>query len=269
MYFKNYKEVLFKGIIGFFIILLSTFILLTIAVVLKRSLPELWESIKDEEIQFAIKTTMYTSTIATLIALIFSVPIAYGLAKYQFPGKGLVNGIIQIPNSIPPIASGIALLLLFSSEYMTALVTKLGIDPVFSVKGIILAHFFINAPYMIRILKTTFEEINPKLEFISRTLGCSIWGTFFRVTLPLARNGIITAIIITWTNTLGEFGTALMLAGSIRMKTETLPVAIYLSLSGGNLNKALSAATILIIISVVGLFTFEFVGMKKRNKYSD
>ena len=86
------------------------------------------------------------------------------------------------------------------------------------------------------------------------------------MSLPLARNGLITAIIITWTNTLGEFGTALMLAGSIRMKTETLPVAIFLNLSGGRLDKALAAATILIIISIIGLITFEFI-CKKDSVY--
>jgi molybdate transport system permease protein len=143
---------------------------------------------------------------------------------------------------------------------MDNIVNKLGIDPVFSVKGIILAHFFINTPYMIRILRTTFENINPKLEFVARTLGYSNWGSFFKVTLPLARKGIISGIIITWTNALGEFGTALMLAGAIRMKTETLPAAIFLNLSGGNLDKALSAAIILIVMSIVCLFIFEYLG---------
>lgn len=264
MFKKMYKDIIFKIVIGTFVIILVGFILLTICSVLKRSLPYLLESLMDAEIQFAIKMTLYTSTIATLISLIFSIPIAYGLAKFEFYGKEIVSGIIQIPNSIPPIASGIALLLLFSSGPISILVNKLNIDPVFSIKGIILAHFFVNAPYMIRIIRTTFEDIDPKLEFISRTLGYSSFGTFFKVSLPLARNGLITAIIITWTSTLGEFGTALMLAGSIRMKTETLPVAIFLNLSGGNLGKALASATILIIISIIGLFAFECIGRKGK-----
>ncbi|AKA67592.1 putative membrane protein [Clostridium scatologenes] len=117
---------------------------------------------------------------------------------------------------------------------------------------------------MIRIFRITFEDINPKLEFVARTLGYSSWGAFFKVTLPLARNGLVSGIIITWTNALGEFGTALMLAGAIRMKTETLPAAIFLNLSSGNLDKALAAAAILIIISVVCLFIFECFGKDKR-----
>ncbi|EHJ01197.1 ABC-type transporter, integral membrane subunit [Clostridium sp. DL-VIII] len=262
MFKKNYEDIIFKIIIGIFVIILSVLILFTIWSVLKRSAPYILESLMDTEIQFSIKTTLYTSTVATCISLLFSIPIAYGLAKYNFFGKGVISGIIQIPNSIPPIASGIALLLLFSNEKISVFLNKIHLDPVFSTKGIILAHFFINAPYMIRIIRTAFEEINPKLEFISRTLGYGNFGTFFKVSIPMARNGLITAIIITWTNTLGEFGTALMLAGSIRMKTETLPVAVFLNLSGGNLDKALAAATILIIISIIGLFSFEFISKK-------
>lgn len=263
MFNKNYKDVLFQILIGIFITIFVSFIIVTIFAILQKSAGSLKESIFDNEIQFAIKMTLYTSTIATIICLLFSLPIAYGLARYNFLGKRIINSIIQMPNSIPPIASGIALLLLFSTRQVEGIVSRLGLDPVFSVKGIILAHFFINAPYMIRILRTTFEEIDPKMEFVARTLGCSIWSAFFKVTLPLARKGLISAIVITWTNTLGEFGTALMLAGAIRMKTETLPTAIFLNLSGGNLDKALAAATILIIISIVSLFIFEYLGKEK------
>lgn len=262
----KYKDASFKVILSIFLIIFISFIILTIGSVFYKSFYTLGDSLKDEEVQFAIKTTLYTSSISTVICLIFSVPIAYTLARFDFYGKRIVSAIIQIPNSIPPIASGIALLLLFSSEPMLTIVTNLGIDPVFSVNGIVLAHVFINIPYMIRILRSTFEDINPKLEFIARTLGCSSWGSFFRVSLPLARNGLISAIIITWTNTLGEFGTAFMLSGAIRMKTETLPVAIFLNLSGGNLDKALACATILIMISIICLLIFEFVGKDILNK---
>lgn len=260
MFNKNYKDISFKAFIWIFVVIFLSFIISTIFVILHKGFPNLIESLMDKEIQFAIKLTLYTSTVSTIICLIFSVPIAYGLARFNFHGKKIINSIIQMPNSIPPIASGIALLLLFSTEPFESIIDKLGLNPVFSVKGIILAYFFINTPYMVRILRTTFEDINPKLEFVARTLGYSCWGSFFKVTLPLARNGLISGVIITWANALGEFGTALMLAGAIRMKTETLPVAIFLNLSGGNLDKALTAAAILIIICMICLFLFECLG---------
>lgn len=266
MYKNNFKNILFKLFIFTFLIIFVMFILITIAVVIQKGIPSLLEVIMDNEIQYAIKMTMYTSSVSTVLCLIFSIPISYGLARYNFYGKRIVNSILQVPNSIPPIASGIALLLLFSTEWMEKIVSNLGVDPVFSVKGIILAQFFVNTPYMIRILKTTFEEINPKFEFVARMLGCNCWGIFFKVMLPIAKNGLISSIIITWTNALGEFGTALMIAGAIRMKTETLPAAIFLNVSEGNLDKALAASTILIIISVVCLFILESIGIGKYKK---
>lgn len=259
---KNYKNISFKIFIYVILLAFTSFIVFTIFVVLLRGIPNLLESLLDKEIQFAIKLSLFTSTISTIICLAFSIPISYGLARFNFWGEKIINSIVQVPISIPPIASGIALLLLFTTKPIEDIVCKLGIDPVFSVYGIILAHFFINTPYMIRILKVTFESIDPKLEFVARTLGYSSWGAFFKVTLPLARNGLISGIIIVWTSALGEFGTALMLAGTIRMKTETLPVAIFLNLSGGEMDKALAAATILIIMSIVCLFIFQLLEKK-------
>lgn len=265
---KDYKETLFRILIFTFIFIFIAFILMTISVVLVKGFPSLLESLKDKEIQFAIRLSFLTSTISTLICLIFSVPISYGLARYNFRGKRIINSLIQIPISIPPIASGIALLLLFSTSFVTKILARVGFDPVFTVYGIIIANFFINTPYMIRILRVTFEDINPRLELVARTLGYSSWGAFIKVTLLLARNGLISGIIITWTVSLGEFGTAFMLAGAIRMKTETLPVAIFLNLAGGDLDKSFAAASILIIMSLVCLFLFGLLekGTKKTCK---
>ncbi len=263
MFEKNFKDILFKIIIYIFIIVLTSFIVLTISVVLLKGFPNLKESLLNKEIQFAIKLSFFTATISTIMCVIFSIPISYGLARYNFLGKKFISSIIQIPISLPPIASGIALLLLFSTNPIESVVNKLGINPIFSVRGVILAHFFVNAPYMIRILKVTFEDINPRLEFVGRTLGCSSFKCFFKVTFPLAKNGLISGIIITWASALGEFGTALMLAGAIRMKTETLPVALFLNVSGGDIDKALAAATILIIMSIVCLFIFELLEKKR------
>ena len=112
-------------------------------------------------------------------------------------GKRIINSLIQIPISIPPIASGMALLLLFSTSFVTKILIAIGFDPVFTVSGIIIVNFFINAPYMIRILRVTFEDINPRLKLVARTLGYSSWGAFVMVTFPLARNGLVSGIIIT------------------------------------------------------------------------
>lgn len=117
---------------------------------------------------------------------------------------------------------------------------------------------------MIRVLESTFRDINPRLEFVARTLGCSQWQSFYRVTLPLAKNGIIGGLVISWSRAIGEFGCALMVAGATRMVTETLPIALFLNMSIGNLETAMAAAAFLIIISIISLIIFEILGIEKK-----
>ena len=195
---------------------------------------------------------------------IFAIPAAYGLERFTFPGKRIVNVIINIPLSLPPLVSGVALLLLFGTTSFGQSLAEHGLRFIFSVNGIILAQFFIITPYMIRILKSTIADINPRLEFVARTLGCSQWQAFYRITLPLAKNGIIAGLIISWSRAIGEFGCTLMVAGATRMVTETLPIALFLSMSIGDLQTAMSAATCLIIISLVSLMAFEIFGGKQN-----
>jgi len=229
-------------------------------VILLRGFPNLRESLMIKEIQFSIKLSLYTSVISTFFCIIFSVPISYGLARFDFKGKYIINTIMDIPMALPPIVSGVALLLLFGNTAFGHKLAEHGLKFIFTVKGIILAQFFVNVPYIIRIMKSTFKDIDPKLEFVSRTLGYNRLKTFFKVTLPLAKNGLIAGIVITWARALGEFGAALMLAGATRMKTETLPISLFLNMSCGDLKLGLAVATILIAISVVSLLVFELLG---------
>jgi len=171
-----------------------------------------------------------------------------------------MNTILDIPLALPPVVSGVSLLLLFGTTEFGKTLALHGLKFVFTTWGIVLAQFFVNVPYMIRVLKSTIADINPRFEFVGRILGCSQLQAFFKITLPLAKNGLIAGIVITWARALGEFGAALMLAGATRMKTETLPVSLFLNMSTGDLKLAMAAATILIIVSVVSLFIFELLG---------
>jgi len=104
---------------------------------------------------------------------------------------------------------------------------------------------------MVRVARSAFETINPRFEHVARTLGCTEWSAFRQVTLPLARNGLIAGLVITWSKAIGEFGGVMMLGGATRMKTETLPIALFLNMSTGDLDLAIAASVILIVISVI------------------
>ncbi len=257
------KNRLFQALLVFFIFVLFAFVFSALAHIVWKGLAGMAQSIASKEIQFAIRLSLFTSFTSTLICVFFAIPVAYGLERFNFPGRRLVSVILDIPLSLPPLVCGVALLLLLGTTSFGQSLAEHGLRFIFSVNGIILAQFFIITPYMVRVLKSTIADINPRLEFVARTLGCSQWQAFYKITLPLAKNGIIAGLVISWARAIGEFGCTLMVAGATRMVTETLPVALYLNMSIGNLEMAMASATCLIIISLISLFVFEIVGGKQ------
>jgi molybdate transport system permease protein len=244
-------------------IILTAFILIVLLLIVTYSSPEQFiSSLFSDEIQFAIYLSLATSLTSTFFCILFGVPAAYALARYNFRGKAFLNTILNLPLALPPLIAGVGLLLLFAQTPIGHALAEIGIEFIFTPLGIIVAQFFVNLPFMLRIMKSTFESIDPRYEHVARTLGCSEFEAFRRVTLPMAKNGFMAATVITWSRGIGEFGAALMVAGATRMQTESLPVAVFLNMSTGNLALATSAATILIIIAIVSLYLFERVGGK-------
>ena len=251
----------FKIITLAFCIFLAMFIVaLLVCVVTNTTIQDLVSSLASEEIQFAIKLSLFTSVISTIICIVVAVPAAYALARYRFLGRSLINTITDTPMALPPLVAGVGLLILFGTTSFGKGLANIGLDFVFTVPGIIVAQFFVNVPFMLRIMRSTFLSINPRYENVAKTLGCSDAQAFWRVTIPMSRNGLLAGSVITWCKGIGEFGAVLILAGATRMKTEVLPISLYLSMSTGELSLAIAAATILIIISIASLFIVERYG---------
>jgi len=252
------RESKFKIITLSFGLLLALFIVaLLIGVVTHTTPAALMESLASSEIMFAIRLSLITSALSTILCIVVSIPAAYALARYNFRGKSILNTILDMPLALPPLVAGVGLLILFGTTSFGKGLADAGIQFVFTPYGIVLAQFFVNMPFMFRILRSTFQGINPRYEYVAQTLGSTEAETFFRVTLPMSRNGLMAGAIITWCRGIGEFGAALMVAGATRMQTETLPISLYLNMSSGELPMAIASATILIVISLVSLFIFE------------
>jgi molybdate transport system permease protein len=255
------KYITLKNVSIFVCLLLTLFITVLLVGVVTHTTPDaLVDSLLTGEIRFAIELSIITSAISTLICVLVSVPSAYAIARFDFPGKNIINTILDIPLALPPLVAGVGLLILFGTTSFGEFLEDIGLTFVFTPLGIIVAQFFVNVPYMFRVLRGTFQGINPRYEHVAKTLGCSDTQTFWRVTIPMAKNGLLAGAVITWSKGIGEFGAALMLAGATRMKTETLPISLYLNMSCGALNMAIASATILIVISIVSLFIFERYG---------
>ena len=147
---------------------------------------------------------------------------------------------------------GFALLLIFSSPFGKAL-KEAGFAVVFSPTGIVFAQMIVNLPFAIRMMRTAFGGINPRVEFVAQTLGAMPWDVFRTIIVPMCRNQIISTFVLTWARGMGEFGATLMLVGVTRMKTETLPGSIYLSISTGNTETAMATAMIMLLVSALTL----------------
>lgn len=210
-----------------------------------------------EEIQFAIRLSLKTSIISTTICLVLALPTAYALYKIDFKFKRIIKIILYLPMSLPHLISGIALILVCGNSPIGRFLQNIGLDFVFTVKGIILAQVFVNLAFTIKILLTAFEKSNYKMEFVARTLGCNSFQSFYKVALPLIKVDTISAVMMTFSRTLGEFGSVMLLVGTTRMKTELLPTAIFLNVSTGDMDIAISTATILIILSLILMLPFE------------
>ncbi len=254
---------LFQGLVLLFILLVFALIFFTIGNLLWHGMAEMGNSLKSPEIWFAIRLSFLTASISTLMCLLLALPIAYGLERFSFRGQHLIGTVFNIPMALPPIVSGLALLLIFGTTEWGRRLAAYGLKFVFTVNGIILAQFFVNISYLIRLLRSSIADINPRYEFVARTLGCSQWQAFRKVVLPLVRNGLLAGVVTTWSRGLGEFGAALMLAGATRMKTELLPISVYLNLSTGDLDLAMAAASILVVFSLLSLLVFEILGGKQ------
>lgn len=258
---KNRSAHAFDIVMSAIAVLVIFVTLLEVLMILLNGIPDVFKSFQSEEVLFAVKLSLYTASVSTVICMTLSVPTAYALTKTSFPLRGAAKVLIELPLSMPYLVLGLSLLLLFSSGF-GKLLSQWGFQAVFSVNGIILAHIVVNLPFVIRMVSTAFEGVDQRLEFISRTLGASKARSFWSITLPLVKASIVGATILAWSRALGEFGATLMLVGVTRMKTETLPTSIYLNMATGDTGAAMASASILLLISAVSLLLFNMINRK-------
>lgn len=225
--------------------------------ILQNNLESLTKIMFSSEIHFAIFLTLITASIATLATILFSVPIAYGLARYSFKGKKFVEVLTDIPIALPPILLSFTLLLVLTKSPLVYVFNFLNINILFTPLGIIIALFFYTLPEAIKILYSSFKTIDSRYHMVLRSLGYTEFQTFIKVDVPLAKNGLLSAIIVSLAKCIGAFGAILLVAGAIKGRTETLSIAIFLSWASGDMSSAIAASTVLIFISLILFVIFE------------
>lgn len=242
-----FKFFMFAVFIGFILFLLT--VLLTPILYIKGS-TLISVLLHNQEVYYALSLSLITSLISTLLATVISLPVGYVLARYDFMGKELFDILLNLPIILPPLVMGLSLMILLG-PVLGDYIAQLGVRFVFTPLGVVMAQFIVATPFTIRSFKTAFAEIDPVLEKAAMTLGDSYFAVFKRITLPMAKNGIISGITLAWARTMGEFGATVMLAGATRLKTETLPIAVFLNISTGDMSVAISISLIMITFSII------------------
>jgi molybdate transport system permease protein len=213
----------------------------------------LLSALLSERTLFSIRLSLVAATAASLLAITIAIPAAYAISRYKFRGRELVDTLLEFPIIVSPAALG-AILLIFFSNPVGTWIQEHAIRFVFTFSGIILAQFVAVLGIAVRFLKTSFDEVPVELETLARTMGATPRYTLFTITLPLARSGLIAAFILSWAKALGEFGATIMVAGTMAMKTETLPVSIYLRLSSADIEGTVSLILVLVCLGLLALF---------------
>lgn len=211
--------------------------------------------------------TLRIALLATAVILIPGIAAALLLARYRGPGKGAIETLLSLPLVLPPTAVGILLLqALAPRSVVGGWLAAGGVRIVFTWKAVLLATAVMSFPLLVRSARTAFEEVDPRLVGIARTLGCGPLGAFFRVTLPLASRGVLAGAILAFSRALGEFGATVMVAGNIPGRTQTLALAIFSDNQTGHDDRALRLVAITVALAFVALWTAEAVSRRRHRR---
>ena len=244
---------------------LTLFMGTTVLTIAANGITHLGLALASDEVMFSLRMSAMTSSVSTALCMALALPCAWAMTRGGLPGSHALEILVELTLSLPYVVLGFALLVAFSSPLGVAL-REHGISVVFQPAGIVLAQMAVNVPFALRMSRTALCGVDPRMEFVARTLGAGSWDVFRTITLPMCRNPLVSALVLTWARGMGEFGATLMLVGVTRMRTETLPGSIFLSISTGDTSTAMSTAMIMLLVSAVALAVANALGRRRTSR---
>jgi len=199
----------------------------------------------------ALRLSLEAATISTIVCILVGVPLAWLLARVEFPGRKIVRALVTVPLVLPPVVGGVALLLVFGRRGLVGswIYSTFGISFPFTLTGVIIAESFVAMPFLVIAVEGALRGADSRYEEAAATLGARRWTTFRRVTLPLVAPGIAAGAVLCWARALGEFGATITFAGNYPGRTQTMPLAVYLALET-DLKDAIVLSLVLLFVSV-------------------
>ncbi|MDP2290972.1 MAG: ABC transporter permease [Actinomycetota bacterium] len=219
-----------------------------------------WGYLTDDDALTALRLSMICSLWATALSVLFGVPLAWLLAKVDFPGRGVVRALCTLSLVLPPVVGGVALFFALGRRGLVGQYLDRWFDITlpFTTAGVVVAQTFVAMPFLVITVEASLRQLDTRFDDASRTLGASRWYTFRRVTLPAIRPALAAGAVLAWARALGEFGATITFAGNFPGTTQTMPLAVYLALET-NPEQAIVLALALILISFAVL-----VGLRDR-----
>ena len=211
----------------------------------------------------ALLLSLFTSLVSLGLMLGLGTPVAFVLARRNFPGKRILDTLVDLPLVLPPAVAGIALLLAFGRRgLLSPILEGTGLDIAFSTAAVVLAQTFVASPFYVKAARAAFQDVPRELEESAATDGAGAWARFRHVLVPLALPGITGGAIMAWARALSEFGATILFAGNFEGRTQTMPLAIYTALES-DLNAAIVLSGVLLVASLAILVAFRFLSGKQ------
>jgi sulfate transport system permease protein len=249
---KLTKWVLILAVVAYVAFLILTPITALAVGAFEQGMVESLSSLNHPDVFTAFWNTLWISLVVVTIHAIFGTVVAWVFVRHRFPGRDLINGLVDMPFAVSPVVAGYMLLLLFGRNGLLAPVVEAsGIRIAFALPGMVLATLFVTLPFMIRELIPVLETFDTRQEQAAATLGANGWQTFWRVTFPALRWGLIYGVTLTFARALGEFGAVLVIGGGVQGRTETATLFIYRALDERQYIGAYSASLALGLFSLI------------------
>ena len=230
--------------------LLALFVIPLVAVFARSIDDNFFTNAFSEQAFKALRLSLVTSSLTTMIAILLGTPLAYILARWNFRFKSWIEIFIDLPIVLPPSVAGLALLMAFGRRGLFgSALSVLGVSLPFTTAAVVLAQTFVASPLYVRSARVGFTHVEKQLEEAAHVEGANQWQLFYEVMFPLAGRALFSGAILTWTRALGEFGATILFAGNLEGVTQTMPMAIYLGFER-NLGIALALSVVLVIVSV-------------------
>jgi sulfate transport system permease protein len=259
--------------LGFTLVYLSAIVLLPLAALVVRSaaltVHQFWDVVTAPRLMASYRLTFGASFIAAALNAVFGLLLAWVLTRYRFPGKRIVDALVDLPFALPTAVAGIALTALYSGNgWIGRHLEPLGIKVAYTPLGVLIALVFIGLPFVVRTVQPVLEDLERELEEAAATLGASPWQVFSRVIFPMLLPALMTGFTLAFARAIGEYGSVIFIAGNMPMVSEITPLIIVTKLEQYDYTGAAAVATVMLIVSFALIFSINALQAWNRKRYT-